>query len=75
MDPDLNINAKNENIMLLKEARHKRLHTEWFQFYKIPELEKYTVTETRLVVSYLGPGVKMGIEDWLQREKIFRGRN
>lgn len=52
MNPDLNINAKMKTSWQVKEVRHKRLHTELFQLYEIPELEKSTVTETRFIVTY-----------------------
>ena len=61
---------KLKNIILNERREHTRLHTPSFHLYEMPRKDKFTETKTKLVVGFLGRGVRMGIDCKLAPGKL-----
>lgn len=45
-----------KDIILVKQARHKKTNTVAFHLYAVPRVVKFSETETRIVVARIGGG-------------------
>lgn len=65
-----------KNIMLLKEATHKRLYMSWFLLYEMSKVGNSIETETRLVVARVERGERAVTANGHEASGVFlRGWN